>query len=285
LTVRVLGSGASEGIPAFLCNCPICARAGRRRGREIRLNACAYVESCSGKGILIDMPPSVKAAWDRHKLDHNRLLAVLLSHYHSDHTHGLRYLLEAIADNGYQSAHRVDLYLPADAMVKAVQRLYPDRDFSDGSWDGRFFSLHPTAAYRPLSLGPFEVTPLETNHLKRNRGDGSLEGETFGYLFRDADGKRLAYLLDAQVDMPEATYKALGGKPLDCLIFECSFARLDPPYRHTDLAGIVAVQRRLKPRLMVASHISHRALGHRELQKALRPHGIRVAFDGMLLRL
>jgi len=46
----------------------------------------------------------------------------------------------------------------------------------EGGCGGQFFSLSPAGAYRPLSLGPFEVTPLEINHLKRNRGDGSLEG-------------------------------------------------------------------------------------------------------------
>jgi len=283
--IRILGSGASEGIPAFLCDCPLCAQARRRRGREIRQNACAYVEAASGEGLLIDMPPQLKAAWDETRLDHSRLLAVLITHYHSDHTFGLRYLLEAIPENGYHQARKVDCYLPADAMRRAVQRMYPDRRYPAEGCRERFFSLNPIQVYQELSLGPFTVTPLETNHLKRNHGDGSLEGETFGYLVRDAGGKRFAYMLDAQVDMPEATYRRLSREPLDCLVFECSFARLDPPFGHTDLEGIVEVQRRLKPRLTVASHISHRTLGHRELEKALRPHGILPAYDGMLIRI
>jgi ribonuclease BN (tRNA processing enzyme) len=139
----------------------------------------------------------------------------------------------------------------------------------------------PIEAYRPLTLGGCRVTPLETNHLKPQGSDG---GESFGYLFEDADGTRMAYLVDAQADLPEATAEALLSKRLDCLIWECTFAKLDKPIGHTDIAGLIGVGRRFSPRKLVATHISHQTLGHRELTEALAPEGILVAHDGMRIR-
>jgi phosphoribosyl 1,2-cyclic phosphate phosphodiesterase len=284
MEVRILGSGGSEGIPAFLCKCRVCNEARRRGGREIRQNACAHVTFASGLGILLDMPPQFKMAWDRYRLDQEKLAAILITHRHEDHTLGLKYLVDAIPRNGFRQALTMTAYLPADVLTGHLQRTDPKNDCPPEGRRGPFVEFLPVEAYRTITLGSCRVTPLETNH-QSLQGDGSGSFcETFGYLFEDSDGTRMAYMADAQIDLPDRTVEALSEARLDCLIFECTFERIDPPIGHTDIQGLIQVGRRFYPRNLIATHISHQNLGYRNLVNILAGEGIRVAYDGMRIK-
>lgn len=279
MEVRILGSGGSEGIPAFLCKCRVCAEARRRRGREIRQNACAHVTLASGLGVLLDMPPQFKMAWDRYRLDEEKLAAILITHRHEDHTLGLKYLIDAVPENGFRQARAMTAYLPANVLTGRLPGMDPKNDYPPEGRRGPFVEFIPVSAYRKITIGSCSVTPLETNHL-RLHDDGKGGCETFGYLFEDSDGTRMAYMADAQTDLPDRTVEALSAR-LDCLIFECTFERLDPPVGHTDIQGLIRIGRRFSPRALIATHISHQNLGYRNLTDILAGEGIRVAYDGM----
>ena len=284
MEIRILGSGGSEGIPAFLCQCRICEEARRRGGREIRQNACAHVTLASGLGILLDMPPQFKMAWDHCRLDQEKLAAILITHRHQDHTLGLKYLIDAVPENGFRQARTMTVYLPTDVLTDRIRQLDPKNDYPLGGRRGPFVEFLPVEAYRKIALGSCSVTPLETNHL-RLRGDGTGSGwENFGYLFEDSDGTRMAYMLDAQIDLPDRTFEVLSEARLDCLIFECTFKQLNPPVGHTDIQGLIQIGRRFSPRALIATHISHQNLGHHDLVNLLAGEGIRVAYDGMRIK-
>ena len=284
MEVRILGSGGSEGIPAFLCECRVCVEARRRGGREIRQNACAHVTLASGLGILLDMPPQFKMAWDRCRLDEEKLAAILITHRHQDHTLGLKYLIDAVPENGFRQARTMTVYLPADVLTSRISRMDPRNDYPPEGRQGPFVKFLPVKAYRKITLGSCRVTPLETNHL-RQHGNGNGGGsETFGYLFEDSDGTRMAYMVDAQIDLPDRTVDVLSEARLDCLIFECTFERLESHIGHTDIQGLIQIGRRFSPRALIATHISHQNLGHRDLVKVLAGEGIRVAYDGMRMK-
>jgi phosphoribosyl 1,2-cyclic phosphate phosphodiesterase len=284
MEVRILGSGGSEGIPAFLCKCRVCAEARLRGGREIRQNACAHVTLASGFGILLDMPPQFKMAWDRYRLDQEKLSAILMTHRHADHTLGLKYLIDAVPENGFQQARNMTVYLPADVLTGRISQMDPENDYPPEGRRGPFVEFVPIEAYRKITLGSCSVTPLETNH-QRPHGDGNGDGcDTFGYLFEDSDGTRMAYMVDAQIDLPGRTVDLLSEARLNCLIFECTFERLDPPIGHTDIQGLIQIGRRFSPRTLIATHISHQNLGHGDLVNVLAGEGIRVAYDGMRIK-
>jgi phosphoribosyl 1,2-cyclic phosphate phosphodiesterase len=284
MEVRILGSGGSEGIPAFLCKCRVCVEARLRGGREIRQNACAHVTLASGFGILLDMPPQFKMAWDRSGLDEEKLAAILITHRHADHTLGLKYLIDAVPGNGFRQARTMTVYLPADVLTGRIRQMDPKNDYPPEGRRGPFVEFVPVEAYREIILGSCRVTPLETNHQPPN-GDGNGGGcETFGYLFEDSDGTRVAYMVDAQSDLPDRTVEVLSSEHLDCLIFECTFERLDPPIGHTDIQSLIRIGRRFSPRTLIATHISHQNLGNRDLVNVLAGEGIRVAYDGMRIK-
>jgi phosphoribosyl 1,2-cyclic phosphate phosphodiesterase len=273
VTLTIVGSGASEGIPAFLCNCTGCRRARRMRGREIRQNASALVTSRTGQSLLIDMPPQIKMAWDGRRFDHNSLLGVLVTHRHEDHTLGLKYLRDVDPKNGVRDAHPIQLWLPEEV----EQSWFPK------SSPGSAIDVRVVESAREFSLGPFRVTPVETWHL-RPAGVGDARGSSFGYLIEDTDGKRLAYMVDSPAQLPDRTFELLSARRLDCLVFECTFARGQPPEQHTDLEGLRTVHQSLHPRLMIATHFSHQNQGHRALRRLLARQGIKAAFDGMRVK-
>ncbi|HYW84053.1 MAG TPA: MBL fold metallo-hydrolase, partial [Spirochaetia bacterium] len=253
MTLTILGSGASEGIPAFLCNCTGCRRARQLRGREIRQNACALVTSRTGQSLLIDMPPQIKMAWDARHFDHESLLGVLVTHRHEDHTLGLKYLRDVDPRNGVRDAHAIQLWLPEEVQQSWFPPGPRTPEAAAGSLQESAIDVLVVESAREFSLGPFRVTPVETWHL-RAAAVGDLRGSSFGYMIEDADGKRLAYMVDSPAQLPEKTFELLSARRLDCLVFECTFSRGQSPDQHTDLEGLRAVHQSLHPRLMIATH-------------------------------
>ena len=270
MIITILGSGASEGIPAFLCTCSRCAHARKARGPEIRQNACTLVTSHTGTSLLIDMPPQFKMAWDTGGFDQSALLGILITHRHEDHTLGLKYLVDAHPRNGVTDPHPIAAWMPQEVEEQWFGRTPP----------AAAIRVQRVAAARPFEIGPFTVTPVETLHLRPD-DPGDARGQSFGYLIDDSDGTRLAYMVDSPPRFSEETSRILGTRRLDCLVFECTFAQGPPVSQHTDLEGLQTIRRSLDPRIMIASHVSHLNLGHRDLQELLGPQGITVAFDGM----
>ncbi len=342
MNLTILGSGASEGIPAFLCECAVCTHARRARGRDVRQNSFALVTARSGDSILIDLPPHFKMSWDAGRFRHERLAAVLVTHGHDDHSMGLQYLWDATLCDPRREEHPLPVYMPLDVFELRVRPRLPALETAGlkpvgarpavgpgpaagpdpmagaapvmgpnpvagtdpaagpdpvagtrpvaGAAAGATAGVPPLPsprklvdarvahAYQQLAVDPFVVTPLETNHLGGAR-------ENFGYLIEDADGKRIAYVVDAPAVLPDRTLDHLRARPLDCLVFECTFAQCPPSQGHSDVQGLRNLVAALKPRLTIATHIGHGNDSHRRLERILRPHGVRVAFDGMKVRI
>ena len=84
----LLGTGTSHGIPCIGCNCAVCRSKDKR---DKRLRCSAYVTHKNTDGtfvhILIDVGPEFRIQALRHRI--RAVDAVLLTHSHADHLHGL----------------------------------------------------------------------------------------------------------------------------------------------------------------------------------------------------
>ncbi len=282
MKVTLLGTGGGEGIPAFLCSCKRCSLARKKRGKEIRQNCAAHVEGAGGRSILIDMPPQIMMSFARFKLDDTKLLAVLITHFHSDHSYGLKYLLEAITDNGYLEATHIELYLPHDVFDMVLALRFPDQPTTYQKNRDQFFTLHSLTACKEIEVGSFNVLPIKTDHLNIQHISGKSMVESLGYIIRDTDNKIFCYLTDTPPELPKESYEALiKEQQIDCLVFECSFDHVPLNSGHSDIKGIIDIRQKIKPKRIVATHISHRNLGHKELEKVLARNGIELGYDGM----
>jgi phosphoribosyl 1,2-cyclic phosphodiesterase len=121
MRVTILGSGASEGIPAFLCECSVCTHARRVRGKEIRRNSFALVTSASNETLLIDVPAHFKTCWDQGRFQEEALVAVLVTHRHDDHSLGLHYLWDTIPHNPARRERPLPVCMPSDVYELRVR--------------------------------------------------------------------------------------------------------------------------------------------------------------------
>lgn len=84
MELEILGSGTSHGIPVIGCECSVCTSTDLRNNR---MRASALLRLDDGKAILIDAGPEFRLQALRAHI--TRLDAVLITHSHADHIHGL----------------------------------------------------------------------------------------------------------------------------------------------------------------------------------------------------
>ena len=81
---RFLGTGTSHGVPVIGCDCKVCKSTDKR---DKRFRSSAYVTAADGKHILIDCGPEFRMQCLLN--DIKQVDAVLLTHSHADHFHGI----------------------------------------------------------------------------------------------------------------------------------------------------------------------------------------------------
>ena len=256
MKITILGCGAAGGLPTINVGWGKCDPTNPRNRRR---RQSILVEQ-GGTTVLIDTSPDLR----EQMLDTGvrRLDAVLYTHAHADHLHGIDDLREINrAMNG-----PIDCYATPPTMATIQSRFeYVFKDAGHGE--------KLRVVFRPWLVphhigGPFTVKDIAFEPFEQDHGFGQT---TLGFRFGSA-----AYSTDV-TELPEESFAALKG--IDLWIVGVLSDKAHETHAHLDKAlGWVD---RLQPKRTVLVHLGPR-LDYAELAASL-PDGIVPAYDGMVL--
>jgi phosphoribosyl 1,2-cyclic phosphate phosphodiesterase len=258
IKVTILGCGSSGGVPRLGGHWGACDPKNPKNRRQ---RCSILVERIAGEDkttVLIDTSPDM-----RNQLlnaDVGKLDAVLYTHSHADHVHGIDDLRMIV----FNMRARLPVWADGDTQNALLSRF------------GYAFVQPPDSPYPPIlnlhtikgdvtidgAGGPLTFTPFEVNH-------GSIEA--LGFRFND-----IAYLPDV-AQIPEAAWAHLQG--LTCWIVDA--LRRDPHPTHSHLSQTLDWIEQVQPDTAVLTNM-HNDLDYETLNDETPDH-IQPAYDGMTL--
>lgn len=252
MRLTILGSGSSHGTPVIGCTCKTCTSDDPRNQR---MRASALVE-VHGRSFLIDTGPELRVQALRAGI--RRVDAVLYTHFHADHVHGIDDV------KAFNAVLGGPLPSYGNAETGAILQRRFDYAFAGTPWVGLIPHLTYEVVDDPFELLGVPITPVDLQH-GRIRSCGWRIGG-------------LAYLTDTN-GIPAASLERLGG--LDVLILDGLRERPHPT--HFSIGEATAVARDLRPRQTLFTHLSHEVEYTRV--SAMLPPGVGLAYDGLVLEL
>src|SRR5438270_8819188 len=113
LSITVLGSGTSVGVPTIGCHCAVCTSDDPR---DNRLRPSVLV-SYDDRNVLIDTTPDFRFQALRAKINH--LDAVIFTHSHADHIMGL----DDLRPFNFRQKGQIPIFAAPDTMA-AIRRCF-----------------------------------------------------------------------------------------------------------------------------------------------------------------
>ena len=263
MKLRLLGTGAADGIPALCGHSPVSDYARKHGGKDMRTRSAAVLDDA----IKIDFGPDTLAQVQREHLDTADWSAVVFTHSDDDHLacSEIQYFLFPFNLNDLLP---FTLYGNGEVLRKIEER-YP-------AWP---LELVETHGYEPFSHAGYEVTPVLANH-----GNGE---EAHNLVFA-RDGKTLIYATDTGM-WCDKNFEFLAGRQADALVIECTDGLHDSMWDgHLNLETCLEMVARMssvgairQDAQIVTTHHSHLGGRHCDLARALGRHGITVGYDGL----
>ena len=250
MKITILGSGTSTGVPMVGCGCRVCTSPDPR---DKRTRTSILIET-SGKYILVDTSTDLRKQAIREKIP--RIDAVLFTHSHADHIHGIDDL------RGFHFIHKrmIPCYGTRETMDLIAGNF--SYIFTGKESDGYAPLLEPHCITRPFELFGKTVVPVPLLH-------GTSHAT--GYRIDD-----VAYLTDCSA-IPDSSRDLLGG--LDLLIIDA--LRYTPHFTHFNIDAALQVVEELQPGRAIFTHLTHE-VSCRDNERL--PDRVELAYDGMVLQ-
>jgi phosphoribosyl 1,2-cyclic phosphate phosphodiesterase len=219
------------------------------------------VETDGGTRLLIDTPPELRLQLIAAGVD--RVDAVLYTHEHADHTHGIDDLRAISVRRGAA----LPIYGPADTLEHIARRfpyIFDDQLRPLPGTSKPEGHAHPLLEEEAVRIGDVEVTPVAVPH-----------GPVTVFAYRMGP---LAYVTDAKL-LPPAALRVLRGAKV--LVINALFRTEHPT--HLSIPEAVAAAREVGAERTYLTHLTHDNR-HADLEAEL-PAGVMPAFDGLTIRI
>lgn len=248
MRITVLGCATSTGVPIVGCNCAVC-KSHEPKNKRTR---SSILINLANKNVLIDSSTDLRSQALSTGL--TKIDAVLYTHTHADHTHGIDDLRTFNFIN--------KMSIPCFGSSQTIENLQDNFKyiFDESYSAGGKPKLELNTVDGEFSIDDIRVIPIDIEHAQ-----WIITGYRIG---------NMAYLTDCS-GIPEHSKESL--KDLDILIIGA--LRYKPHPAHLSVDEALEIIEELKPKRAFFTHMGHE-LDYVELSGRL-PAGVEPAYDGM----
>jgi phosphoribosyl 1,2-cyclic phosphate phosphodiesterase len=257
MRLTLLGTGTSMGVPQIGCGCAVC-RSADPRDQRTRTSALVTTDHAT---ILIDTPPELRLQALRAQV--RGIDAVLYTHEHADHVHGI----DDLRSFSLLRGDPLPVYGPPSTIEhlnRSFRYIFDDRVVPLAGTSKPQLTLHPLAANVPARVAGIDLLPITFEH-------GPLT--VYGYRFGP-----MAYVTDVKRVAGEALALLRGVR---VLVLNALWWRPHPTHLSFDEA--IAAARAVGAERTILTHLTHET-GHRDLLEQL-PDGIEPGYDGLTVEI
>ena len=254
MKITVLGCGGSGGVPTIGNNWGACDPANPKNRRR----RCSILIEANGATILIDTSPDCR----EQLLDVGirRLDAVLFTHAHADHLHGI----DDLRSVNRLMQRPIPIYASPETLGEIDRRFgYVMRPIEPGA---SFYK--PMLVPNPID-GPFRLCGLDIVPFEQDHGFSTTLGFRIG---------KFGYSTDV-VELGDAAFAALEG--IEFWVVDC--LRREPHPTHSHLDKTLAWIARVKPKRAALTHMDP-VFDYEKLLAELPP-GVEPGYDGLVAEL
>jgi len=264
----ITGSGGATSTPRPFCQCLICKKA-RKEGEPYKRNSSSlYINDIF---TLIDCGEDIGDSLNRRNII--RVDNLFITHWHPDHTFGMRSLLEAYFNfRGGKPDRQVTVYM-SKRVFEDLKEHYPSiSHFSDHL---EVAEIQHLDNQKSIQIGNIGITAI------------GYKGETsniFAYLIEE-NSKRVLYAPCDTISFEQKIFN------LDLLIHECGLFSHEKIKGEISFPAMIERIRLFKPKRTILTHIEEieiNAWGWDYLEKMKKQYSdvdFDFAYDGMKIRL
>jgi phosphoribosyl 1,2-cyclic phosphate phosphodiesterase len=282
MKLTILGSGTSHGVPVIACNCKVCRSHNKKDKRN---RSSVYLQTDQGKYILVDIGPEFRIQAIKYKV--NKVDALLLTHSHADHFHGiddLRIFSASCFKRSDKNASILDappipVYTNKETIADIKSRF--SYFFVQPKEGGGHAKVTLNEVSSSFMIGDTKITPIPMKH-------GSLN--TTGWLFTE-NGKSIAYLTDCSY-IPEESFELIDKNKEDLQELIIDGLREKPHSTHFSFLQAMEAAERIGAKNVWLTHLTH-THSHEETLKYVKEHlkdfpkltrNVSPAWDGLVLK-
>ena len=253
MRITVLGCGPSWGVPRIGDDWGACDPKNPRNRRT----RCSLLVEDGGHTVLVDTPPDLRQQLLTAQV--KRIDAVLFTHAHADHSHGI---------DDLRSVNRmVGKPMPIYGSPHTMGELKARFRYIFASVDTKAPVFYKPAVEPHEVTGPFTAAGLAVVPFEQDHGFSKTTGFRFG---------RAAYSTDVMM-LDDTAFAALEG--VDLWVVDC--IRQKPHPTHSHVERTLEWIGRVKPRRAILTHMDE-SLDYETLRRAL-PAGVEPGFDGLVI--
>ncbi len=297
MRVQFLGTGAAEAVPGLFCNCPTCQRVRELGGRNVRCRSSCLIND----DLLIDYGPDTSGCATRFRCDLTKVHDIIFTHSHLDHlaAYDLWFRSQGSRIKGTLDQTRVwgnerviakfldhMSWVLREGFGNDPNVMPPTRDETSEEIGGvLLLTEHLLKPHTSTQIGRYTIHTLRAHHNEPE--------ECFNFAIEDGN-RRFMYATDTGLwPVAEWEYLESLGVKFDAVALDCTVGEDRMSGGHHGSKSFLVTHDELLRRGLLrehhqfyAHHFSHQGpLIYDDMVEFMRPHGVEVTYDGMIIEI